>query len=216
MSIVFTDEMIKVDKIKDIMWKQVSNHPLGSPRYYAVLFYGNGFDGEKLKTDDYRKRWDLSEVKKTHKFIRKQIHKCFGENIPLWFHIERHKSTTDNFGNVKLGSFHTNLYIGDIDDDAIINPSPYLMPLFYKTDTDFGIPIHMRTGGVEEKKLLLLDACIRQAKWIGTNPNSCEVLDIPIDEMEATFMYSMKDINNGMDGFDTMIDWGNSDYYNGG
>lgn len=216
MSIVFTDEMIKVDKIKNLMWHQVSNHPLGLPRYYAVLFYGNGFDGDELKSDDYRKRWDLGEVKKTHRFIRKQIHKCFGENIPLWFNIERHKSTTDNFGNTRLGAFHTNLYIGNIDDDAIINPSSYLMPLFYKEDTDLGIPIHMRSGGVEEKKLLLLDACIRQAKWIGRNPNSCKISDVPIDEMKATFMYSMKDINNSMDGFDTMIDWDHSDYYNGG
>ena len=36
MSITFTDEMIKVDKVKSLLWKQVSTHPFGAPQYYAV------------------------------------------------------------------------------------------------------------------------------------------------------------------------------------
>ena len=127
--------------------------------------------------------------------------------------MERHNPRKDCFGSYKEGSFHTNLYIGNIDDDKIVNPNPNLIPLFYKEDASFGIPIHMRDGDVEAKKLLLLDACIRQAKWVGNHPNSCEVAYIPDNEMEQTFMYALKDIIS-MDGFDYLVDWDNSYFYN--
>ena len=114
MSITFTDEMYRVDIVKDLLWKQIGKYNDGGARFYAVLYYGRSYDGGKLSSDLYRRRWNINEVKKTHSFIRKQIHKRFGETIPLWFFIERHKPTRDCFGNILLGSFHTNLYIGDV------------------------------------------------------------------------------------------------------
>ena len=40
----------------------------------------------------------------------------------------------DRVGNCKKGSFHTDLYIGEIPDEVIEDPSPALLPLFYKED----------------------------------------------------------------------------------
>ena len=47
-----------------------------------------------------------------------------------------------------------------------------------------------------------LDKTLRLAKWVGKHESSCFVDVIPSEEMEQTFMYSLKDINNSMDGFD--------------
>ena len=52
----------------------------------------------------------------------------------------------------------------------IEDPSPTLLPLFYKEDQS-GIPINMREVGIEALKQLLLEACIRDAKWIRRIPN---------------------------------------------
>jgi hypothetical protein len=208
-----TEEQIKIDKIKDLLWKQTQNHPLGMPYYYAVLYYCKSFTGDLLDTDDYRKRWDRGEVIKTHTFVSKNIRKCFGENVPLWWTIERHKDVTDEDGTIKKGAFHSNLYIGSIADDAIENPSPSLMPLFYKED-ECGIPINMRPADLEQLKILLLNACIRQSKWVGKHPNALNLSAVPADEMERTFHhYGLKTLNSNLDGLNYIIDWGNSSFY---
>jgi len=181
MSITFTDEMYRVDHVKDLLWKQIDGNSNGSARFYAVLYYGRSFKGERLSPSVYQRRWKISEVKKTHTFIRKQLHKKFGNDLPLWFFLERHKPTKDHFGNIKLGSFHTNLYIGDIE---------------------------MSTDSAVKQ----LDMTLRLAKWVGQHPSSCFVEEVPPQEMQQTFMYSLKDINKSMDGFDILVDWENSDF----
>ena len=79
-------ESRKVDKIKKLLSAQASEF---LPSYYAVLYYGKSFIGDLLDPEDYRKRWDRGEVIRTHRFITKQINKCFGD-IPMFWFINRH------------------------------------------------------------------------------------------------------------------------------
>ena len=65
-----------------------------APKYFITLFYGRSYEGHLLEEEDYRKRWDIVKVRKTHRFIRKQITKVFGE-IPMVFCIERHSDKLD-------------------------------------------------------------------------------------------------------------------------
>lgn len=182
------------------------------PCYYGVLYYGKSFSGDLLSSDLYNRRWKLSEVRKTHRFINGLIRKTFGEDIPIWWSIERHSDSIDDEGNTKQGSFHSNLYVGAIKDDAVENPSPYLMPLFYRED-ECGIPINQRPVDSDNLKLLLLNACIRQAKWVGKHPNALNLSIVPPDEMERTFYYGLKEFNSSLDQMDVVIDFGNSSYY---
>ena len=208
-----TKDQLNIDKIKNLMWEQTASHPLGMPQYYGVLYYRNAFDPLTFLSDDeMRKRWDITEVKKTHKFITNLIRKAFGNDVPVWWTIERHRNYTDDCGNTKQGMFHSNLYVGSIDDDVLDNPSPYLTGLFGKED-DMGIPIGMRNVDTDTMKLLLLGACIRQAKWVGNNRESLSLNDVPCDEMEQTFYYGLKDFNSNMNSITTVIDWENSSFY---
>ena len=203
----------QIDKIKSLMWRQTLDHPLGAPQYYGVLRYSYSYDAFlPLTKDDKRKRWDRNEVKKTHKFINHLIRKSFGSDTPIWWTIERDADYEDDAGNTKQGMFHSNLYVGSINDDAIEDRSPYLMPLFHKED-DGGIPICNRAVNMESLKLLLLNACIRQSKWVGKHPRALFLADVPIYEMEQTFMYSCKDFNSKMDDMLLTIDWDNSSFY---
>ena len=102
------------------MWSQTINHPLGSPSYYAVLNYGYAFNSsDSLDKEQLRQRWDIDCIKKTHSFINGLIRKCFGIDTPIWWTIERHKDYKDDCGNTKKGMFHSNLYVGEIDDYRI-------------------------------------------------------------------------------------------------
>ena len=200
----------KVDKIKSLMWEQTLNHPLGQPAYFITLYYGRAYDGDLLNKEQLSERYKLRRVKDTHRFIRSLIHKTFGSNIPMWFMVERHKGRMDEDGVYKEGYYHTHFFMGEIPDDAIDYPSPRLMPLFYAED-EIGIPINMRNVDRDGMKILLLDACIRQAKWVGKHRNSCLVLTPPPYEMEQTFKYPIKEMKTiaGLD----LIDWDNSDFY---
>ena len=168
------------------------------------------FLGGLLEPEEYRKRWDREEVIKTHSFISRKIRKCFGD-IPLYWFINRHKDYEDPVGNCKKGSFHSDLYIGEIPDEVIEDPSPALLPLFYKEDQS-GIPINMREVGIEALKQLLLEACIREAKWVGRHPNSVKLQSFPIEEFSQTFDYALEDITN-LDDFNQIVDWKNSSFY---
>ena len=117
----------------------------------------------------------------------------------------------DPEGNCKKGSFHTDLYIGEIPDEVIEDPSPALLPLFYKEDQS-GIPINMREVGIEALKQLLLEACIRDAKWVGRHPNSLKLQSVPIEECSQTLDYGLKNITK-LDDFTQIVDWKNSSFY---
>ena len=201
-----------IDRIKQLLWKQTASHPLGMPVYFGTLYYGRSFSGGLLERDLYNRRWKLNEVRKTHRFINNLIRKSFGKDTPIWWSIERHRDYINNENELIEGSFHSHFYVGSINDDAIENPSPYLMPLFYKED-ESGIPINMRNVDIDNLKLLLLNACVRQSKWVGQHPNSVDLSIIPPEEMEQTFYYGLKDFNNRLEQMDTTIDWGNSSYY---
>ena len=198
-------------RVRELLIKQALTHPLGMPYYYGVCYYVKSFDGGRLDPEVYRRRWDRGEVVKTHAFINKHVRKCFGD-IPIWWSIERHNDYDDEDGTIKKGSFHSNGYFGYIDDAAIDDPSPYLMPLFYKED-EAGIPINMRPVDKENLKLLLLNACIRQAKWVGNHPDALNLSVVPPDEMEQTFSYGLKDIKENMDSLTYVVDWDNSSFY---
>ena len=182
------------------------------PKYFITCYYGKSFEGyDFLSTDDYRKRWDRVQVRRTHRFIKKQINKCFG-NVPMVFCIERHKNREDPIWGEMKGSFHTHLYLGEVNDEFIESPNQYLMPLFYKED-DIGVPINMRSVDIENLKLLLINACVRQAQWIGKHPSSLNIQPIEPSEFKTTFHYGLKQINIE-DDLNEVIDWENSDFYN--
>ena len=61
-------------------------------------------------------------------------------------------------------------------------------------------------------KLLLLELCIREARWIGKHPNSLKLQKFPIEEFEQTFYYGLKDITKS-DDFNQVVDWGNSYFF---
>ena len=210
---ILTKNQVYIDRIKELMWQQTLHHPLGMPQYYGVLRYSYSYDITKPLTKyQLRQRWDREQVKKTHEFVNKLIRKTFGSDIPIWWTIERDADSEDVEGNTKKGMFHSNLYVGSINESVIENPSPYLMPLFYKED-ESGIPINCRNVDMDSLKLLLLNACIRQSKWVGNHPRALFLADVPPEEMENTFMYSHKNFNSSMDAMLQVVDWDNSSFY---
>ena len=201
------EESRQVEKIKKVLVDQASEF---IPSYYAVLYYGKDFLGGLLEPEEYRKRWDREEVIKTHSFISRQIRKCFGD-IPLFWFINRHDDYEDAEGVCKKGSFHSDLYIGEIPNEAITTPSDALLELLGKSDQS-GIPINIKEVGMRALKLLLLELCIREAKWVGKHPNSLKLQRVPIEEFSQTFDYGLKDITK-LDDFNQVVDWENSSFY---
>ena len=61
-------------------------------------------------------------------------------------------------------------------------------------------------------KLLLLELCIREAKWVGKHPNSLKLQRVPIEEFSQTFDYGSKNITK-LDDFNQVFDWQNSSFY---
>ena len=103
------------------------------------------------------------------------------------------------------------LYIGEIPNEAITTPSNALSTLLYKIDKS-GIPINIKEVGIDSFKRLLLEMCIREARWIGKHPNSLKLQKVPIEEFEQTFDYGLKDITK-LDDFNQVVDWQNSSFY---
>jgi hypothetical protein len=198
-----------VDKIKNLCYNQIYNHPC-SPVYSAVAYYGRSFTGDILHGEELRKRWDLGEVRKTHKFIKNLIKNHFGSNVSVWFFTERHKDTEKEDGTIKKGAYHSNILIGGIDDYTIENPNPYLTKLFYEPD-ELNIPVSCRNiQDIESLKLVLLNICIRQAKWVGQHPNALNLQYSPKQSSTDTF-YFLKDFTT-LDDMLTIIDFENSDF----
>ena len=108
------EESRQVGKIKKVLTAQATEF---IPSYYAVLYYGKSFAGGLLKPEAYRKRWDREEVIKTHSFIRRKIESYFGDIPTFWF-TNRHGDHEDTEDNCKKGSFHTDLFIGEIPNEA--------------------------------------------------------------------------------------------------
>jgi hypothetical protein len=65
---------------------------------------------------------------------------------------------------------------------------------------------------IDSFKRLLLEMCIREARWIGKHPNSLKLQKVPIEEFEQTFDYGLKDITK-LDDFNQVVDWENSSFY---
>ena len=57
-----------------------------------------------------------------------------------------------------------------------------------------------------------LEMCIREAKWIGKNPNSLKLQKVPIEEFEQTFEHGLKDITK-LDDLNQVVDWENSSFF---
>ena len=85
------------------------------------------------------------------------------------------------------------------------------MELLGKSDQS-EIPINIKEVGMRALKLLLLELCIREAKWVGKHPNSLKLQRVPIEELSQTFDYGLKDITK-LDDFNQVIDWENSSFY---
>ena len=210
-----TDAYIqKVEESRHLntMKNLITNRTLGwEPKYFITCFYGRSVDGGFLTPDAYRKRWDRGQVRHTHRIIRGHIHKCFG-SVPMFWTIERHDSKEHPVWGEMKGSFHSHLYLGEIDDAAIDDPTKYLKALYFKKDY-FGYSINSNRVNGSNLKTELLDACIRQSKWVGLFPDSLDIKIIKRDGRMPTVHYGLKqikeedDLNNG-------IDWDNSDLKN--
>ena len=90
-------------------------------------------------------------------------------------------------------------------------PSNALSTLLCKIDKS-GIPTNIKEVGIDSFKRLLLEMCIRAAKWIRKHPNSLKLQKVPIEEFEQTFHYGLKDITK-LDGFNQVVDWENSSFF---
>ena len=66
--------------------------------------------------------------------------------------------------------------------------------------------------GIDVIKRHLLEMHIREAKWVGRNPNSLKLLKIPVEDFSQTFDYGLKDITK-LDDFNQVVDWQNSSFY---
>jgi len=215
------EQLRQTELAKAAVCRRMMNHPLGHPAYYGVCYYGKRFkpnpdltaiDRWRLSPTEFRKRWDLSEVRKTQDTITKFINKSFGDDVPVYWFIEKHSPQTDEDGDdFKDGHYHSNIFVGEISDEAIEDPSPFLMPLFHKED-EAGIPISMRNASLPNLKLLLLNVCIRQAKWVGSHPSSLWLQAVPPEEMEQTISYCMKEINENPATFNRVIDKSSNHY----
>ena len=74
-------------------------------------------------------------------------------------------------------------------------------------------PINISEVGIEGIKPLLLDACIRQAKWVEDHPNSVHMDDVPREEFGNAFDYGLKDLLS-LDDLNDVVDFPNSYFYN--
>ena len=178
------------------------------PKYFVTCYYGRKSDGSFLDRADYRKRWDRGQVKNTHRITRGHIHKCFGQ-VPMFWTIERHETRHHPVWGEMKGSFHSHLYLGDIDDAAIDDPTKYLKALYFKKDY-FGYSINSNRVNGSNLKTELLDACIRQSKWVGLFPDSLDIKIIKRDGRMPTVHYGLKQIKEE-DDLNNVIDWDHSD-----
>ena len=203
------EEAKHIEIIKKALTKQANEFNL---EYFATCFYGKSFHGGRLDPETYRKRWDRGQVIRTHRFIRNQLKKCFGD-IKMIFIIERHKPFRDPSGNLKEGSFHTHLYISEIPDSALQNPSRTLTQLI-RRDSSLGTEFHMRNLNSFKLKELLLNAVIRTSRWIGSYPPSLKIDRIETSTFDYCFgSYGLKQYQQ-YDDLNTAIDWSNSSFYN--
>jgi len=95
-------------------------------------------------------------------------------------------------------------------NEALTTPSGALSTLLYKIDKS-GIPINIKEVGMRALKLLLLELCIREAKWVGKHPNSLKLQRVQIEEFSQTFDYGLKEITK-LDDFNQVDDWENSSF----
>ena len=183
------------------------------PDYFVTIYYGRSFRGDYLSPSEYRKRWDKTEVIKTHKFIRSLLRKCYPD-IKMVFCMERHKETYHPLWGEMKGSFHTHLYLSgvgntvhktlkqmDLNEELrkLIAADPYLT---YTLNNSRKTDINPTE--------LLLDACIRQAKWVGSYPDSLDIQSINPYESYRTLHYGLKQIEKE-DDLNERIDWDHSD-----
>ena len=117
---------------------------------------------------------------------------------------------THSFIRIKIES-----YFGDIPTFWFTNRhgdyEDALLELLGKSDQS-EIPINIKEVGMRALKLLLLELCIREAKWVGKHPNSLKLQRVPIEEFSQTFDYGLKDITK-LDDFNQVVDWQNSSFY---
>ena len=185
------------------------------PDYFVTLYYGRSFRGGYLSPSEYRKRWDKTEVRKTHKFIRSLLRKCFPD-IKMVFIMERHSETEHpTFGVVK-GAFHTHLYLAEVEQYVHLAPDQLLkknealnklMPYWIRWSINTGkTPGHLHDISFE----YVLGKVIRTAKWVGSHPDSLDIQSIGHNEFKRTFHYGLKQIDSE-DDLNERIDWHHSD-----
>ena len=67
------------------------------------------------------------------------------------------------------------------------------------------IPINTKEVRIDSFKRLLLEMCIKEARWVGKQANSLMLQRVLIEEVSQTFDYGLKDITN-LDDFNQVFD----------
>ena len=186
------------------------------PDYFVTLYYGRSFRGGYLPPDEYRKRWDKTEVRKTHKFIRSLLRKCYPD-IKMVFCIERHSETEHPTRGEMKGAFHTHLYLAGVEQYVHQEPDQILenealmkvLPSYFRRsiNTDIGWTMPQYRYPQFEH---MLGIVLRTAKWVGSHPDSLDIQSIGHNEFKRTFHYGLKQIESE-DDLNEKIDWHHSD-----
>ena len=186
------------------------------PDYFVTLYYGRSFNGNFLSPSEYRKRWDKTEVRKTHKFIRSLLRKCYPD-IKMVFCMERHSETEHpKWGEMK-GAFHTHLYLAGVEQyvhlepDQLLENKELMKLVSYSTRSSINNDIGWTMPQFRQRQFeYLLGQVIRTAKWVGSHPDSLDIQSIGHNEFKRTFHYGLKQIESE-DDLNEKIDWNHSD-----
>lgn len=167
------------------------------PYMYSVVqfgFYDN--EGFRLPYSEIKKYWIKEEVEKTCVLIYNMLKEAFGMD-GVWIFIERHTPLYDEEGDlIREGRFHLNIITSSISDSAIEEPNRKCRRLFLQDGRIKGVPIRdcVYNEDLEDLKIDLFDACIRQANWVNRYNYAVktQMLYEPTDLQETVF-YCLKD-----------------------
>ena len=96
--------------------------------------------------------------------------------------------------------------------NEVMEITSYSKSRMYREMKEGTFPINIKKVGMRALKLLLLELCIREAKWAGKHANSLKLQSVPIEEFSQTFDYGLKDITK-LDDFNQVVDWESSSFY---
>ena len=196
--------------LSSLLYKQVISADI---KYFITLHFTEWNEYHmKMDIDTIRSYWDINAIRKTCKHIKNLIYDAFDKkrrSINLFFFDERHKNNDPD----KAGKFHIHFLMTDIPDTAIDEPNRTCKYLMGK-DNERGNPIENSVySDIEEVKVDLLNACIRQAEQIGNHKPSVNIQVIDKGDEKKVLDYCLKQVYNDSKNLLEVIDFQNSNFY---